>query len=301
MFANLPSTGALVTLTDGTGTLVIAPACGARIVAYRVAGRDVLRQATTEGLDNGFTYGFSAFPLMPYSGPIFGGGFHYGGSFHRLARNVPAEPTATHGEGWISPWRILEQSESAIRLAMDYKPQPHAFPFAWRGEIAYRLDHGRFAVEMRIENRDYRAMPAGLGFHPYFPRLPGTMLAFDATGLWPPDEPDAVKHGAGPLVPGLDFRDGVDVDPMIFDRCYEGWNGVATLAAPDGTVTFIEADPVFCKLQIYGPCDYPYVCIEPVTNANDGINRAAAGVPGHSVADLSPGASMSGAITIGLR
>ena len=29
-----------------------------------------------------------------------------------------------------------------------------------------------------------RPMPAGMGMHPYFPKAPGTVLAFDATGLW---------------------------------------------------------------------------------------------------------------------
>jgi aldose 1-epimerase len=300
MFTDLPSTGTLVTLSEGDATLVVAPECGARIAAYRVGGRDILRPATAEGLATAFTYGFSAFPLMPYSGPVFGDGFHYRGAFHPLARNVPAEPTATHGEGWIRPWRIVEKTNAAIHLTLDYKPAPESFPFAWRGEIAYRLAGGRFVVEMRVENRDHRPMPAGLGFHPYFPKLPGTVLAFDATGLWPPDEPDAVERAAGPLIPGLDFSDGLDVDPIILDRCYEGWNGLVTLAAPDGVVTVLKADPVFGKLQIYDAWDYPYVCIEPVTNANDGINRAARGIAGHAVVDLAPGASLSGAISIGL-
>ena len=86
-----------------------------------------------------FPYGFAAFPLMPYSGPIFGDGFRYGGTFHPLARNVPAEPTATHGEGWISPWAVIDQSADAIRLGFDYVPYPAAFPFAWHGEIEYRV------------------------------------------------------------------------------------------------------------------------------------------------------------------
>ena len=36
---------------------------------------------------------------MPYSGPIFGGGFRFRSEWHALARNVPAEPTTTQGEG----------------------------------------------------------------------------------------------------------------------------------------------------------------------------------------------------------
>jgi galactose mutarotase-like enzyme len=55
---------------------------------------------------------------------------------------------------------------------------------------------------------------------------------------------------------------------------------------------------VFGKLQIYDAWDYPYICIEPVTNANDGFNRAALNVASHSVVVLEPGRSLTGAITI---
>ena len=107
---SLPGTGSLVTLSDGEAELVVAPDCGARLCAYRVGGRDMLRPASDEALASAFPYGFAAFPLLPYSGPIFGDGFTYRGQFHPLARNVPAEPSATHGEGWIRPWQVLDRS-----------------------------------------------------------------------------------------------------------------------------------------------------------------------------------------------
>ena len=112
----LPATGSLVTLRDAAAEVVVAPACGARLCAYRVRGEDVLRPATEATLESAFPYGFAAFPLMPYSGPIFGDGFSFRDEFFPLARNMPAEPTATHGEGWIRPWQIASQSEAEIRL-----------------------------------------------------------------------------------------------------------------------------------------------------------------------------------------
>jgi aldose 1-epimerase len=298
LFSHLPQTGPLVTLHDGDAELVVAPECGARIAAFRVAGRDVLRPASPESLASGFIYGFAAFPLLPYSGPIFGDGFTYRGIFYPLARNVPVEPTATHGEGWISRWTITDRSANAIRLAFDYTPGTASFPFAWHGEIAYRIENGAFAIDLKLVNRDIRPMPAGLGFHPYFPKVPGTRLAFACTGLWPPDSPEAVAKAAGPIEPGLDFRAGREVAELVLDRCYEGWDGIATLVAADGSKTTIAADATFGKLQVYDAWDYPYICIEPVTNANDGFNRAALGVVGHAVVDLAPGESTSGRIVI---
>ncbi len=185
-----------------------------------------------------------------------------------------------------------------FNLRLDYTPAKGAFPFAWRGDIVYSVAAGRLNADLSLTNRDYRPMPAGMGLHPYFPKTSGTRLTFDATGLWPADAPEAVALGAGPIEPGLDFRKGQDAADIVLDRCYEGWDGRATLTAADGATTTIEADPVFGKIQIYDAWDYPYICIEPVTNANDGFNRAALGIPGHAVAVLSPGQRLEGRISI---
>lgn len=295
---NLPPLGELVTLTADTTELIVAPECGARIVSFRVHERDVLRPASAEALASAMPYQFAAFPLMPYSGPIFGDGFRFGAEWHPLARNVPMEPTTTHGEAWIMPWRIEARSANSIVLSVDYAPKEAAFPFAWRGDMTFTVDAGRLAVKMRLTNRDHRPMPAGLGIHPYFPKAPGTILTFDCTGVWPPDAPEAVGKGCQPLEPGLDFRTGQDVGPIVFDRCFEGWNGIATLVTPDGFTTTISAEPVFGKLQIYDAWDYPYICIEPVTNTNDGFNRAALNVASHSIVVLEPGRSLAGVINV---
>jgi aldose 1-epimerase len=301
----MPSTpipvGELVTLRDGGSELVVAPACGARLVAFRVDGRDVLRPASVAALRSGAAYGFAAFPLMPYSGPIFGGGFRFRGEWHPLARNVAAEPTATHGEAWIRPWRIEAFDERSLALTLDHAPTPGSFPFKWRGRLGLALAPGRLTVALELANRDHRPTPAGLGLHPYFPKVPGTLLRFDCTGVWPPDAPEAVAQGCGALEEGLDFRAGRDVGPLVLDRCFEGWDGRATLTAPDGAVTRIHADATFGKLQVYSAWDYPYVCVEPVTNANDGFNRAALDLPSHAVAVLEPGRSLAGTVTITLE
>src|ERR1700741_1004711 len=112
----LPAVGELATLSDGGTELVLAPECGARIVSFRIDGRDVLRPASAEALSSAMPYGFAAFPLMPYSGPIFGDGFRFEGEWYALDRNVHMEPSATHGEAWIKPWRIVDRSDTSIAL-----------------------------------------------------------------------------------------------------------------------------------------------------------------------------------------
>ena len=283
----------------------VAPGCGARLASLRLkragATVDLLRPATSEALAGGDAYGTCGFPLVPYSGPIFGGGFAWGGAFHRLGRNYPGEPVATHGEGWISPWSVETAASDRLVLVFDHRPAEGRFPFAYRARLDYRLDASGLSIHLALINRDHRPMPAGLGFHPYFRRHPDTRLTFSSTGCWPPDAAETVQVGCQPLSPALDFAAGQPVDAFVIDRCFEGWDGVALIEQPaDGITLRLTADAVFGKLQLYSPWGYPYVCVEPVTNANDGFNRAAIGVAGHGVVALEPGRRLEGGLRIAL-
>ena len=87
-------TGPLVTLEHGPYQLTVAPGFGARMVAFRHGSRDILRPTPDSVLAKPVVYGFAGFPLMPYSGPLFGPGFAYGGfAFAGVAFRLP-EPFA---------------------------------------------------------------------------------------------------------------------------------------------------------------------------------------------------------------
>ena len=290
--------GPLVTLQHGPYAFTLAPGFGARMVSFRHAGRDILRPTPDSVLAKPINYGFAGFPLMPYSGPLFGPGFTFAGVSYPLARTVREEPTATHGESWIGPFRILGQSAAAVELEMIHEPAPGRFPFRYRGYLRFSLSDDGLSILLRITSLHHRPIPAGLGIHPYFPKHPGTRLKFTSLGVWPPDAPEAVLLGCQPLIEGLDFTNGQDVSAMVVDRLYEGWDGRAEIIAPDGHRTVIEADGVLDKMQIYSAWDYPYVCVEPVSNTNDGFNRMAAGVPSHGVRLLEPNRSIEGNVRI---
>jgi len=297
-FLNPARTGPLVALKHDPYTLVVAPQFGGRLVSFRHAGRDVLRPTPDEVIAKPVVYGFAGFPLMPYSGPIFGSGFSFAGVSHVLSRNVREEPSATHGDSWIAPFRIVDQSESALALEMEHAPLPGTFPFRYRGHVRFALGDEGLSILLRVTSRDHRPMPAGLGIHPYFPKHSGTRLKFASIGVWPPDGPEAVTIGCQPLSEGLDFNAGQEIANVVIDRLFEGWDGRAEIIAADGHRTVIEADGVLDKLQIYSAWDYPYVCVEPVSNANDGFNRMAAGVPSHGIRVLEPNRSIEGTIRV---
>jgi aldose 1-epimerase len=297
-FQQPAETGPLIAVAHGAYELVVAPAFGARIVSFRHGARSLLRPTPKAVLERPKVYEFAGFPLMPYSGPLFGPGFSFAGGAYRLDRTVREEPTATHGDAWISSFAVTRRDPAALTLEMEYVPEDGTFPFRWRGLICYELSDRGLSIHLRVTSRDHRPMPAGIGFHPYFPKHKGTRLKFEALGVWPADAPEAVASGCGELIGGLSFRDGPDVSEMVVDRLYEGWDGKAVLTASDGSETVIEADGALDKLQIYSAWDYPYVCVEPVSNANDGFNRMAAGVPSHGVRVLESNRSIEGSIRI---
>lgn len=297
-FRQPETTGPLVTLTHGPFELVAAPGFGARIVSFRKSGRDILRPTPESIIRKPKVYEFAGFPLMPYSGPLFGPGFTFAGVDHVLSRTVREEPSATHGDAWIAPFTIAKQTASMVSLAFEHVPEAGTFPFRYTCLVCFELSDAGLAITLRLTSRDHRRMPAGIGFHPYFPKPKGTRLTFDAVGVWPADAPEAVTQGCGPLIEGLSFRDGPDVSEMVVDRLYEGWDGKAALDYADGHSTIVTADGALDKMQIYSAWHYPYVCVEPVSNANDGFNRMAHGVPSHGVRILEPGRSIEGTIRI---
>ena len=297
-FRQPTETGPLVSLEHGAYALTVAPGFGARMASFRYAGRDLLRPTPAAVLAKPIVYGFAGFPLMPYSGPLFGPGFSFAGVEYPLAPTVAEEPTATHGESWIMPFRILEQGKALLDLEMIHEPAPGTYPFRYRGQVRFSLSDAGLAILLRVTSRDHRPMPAGIGIHPYFPKPPGTRLRFASVGVWPADAPEAVGLGCQSLMEGLDFGASPDVSQMVVDRLYEGWDGRAEVIAPDGFRTVIEADGALDKMQVYSAWDYPYVCVEPVSNANDGFNRLAAGVPSHGVRVLDPGRSIEGTVRI---
>jgi aldose 1-epimerase len=298
IFSQPTETGPLVTLEHGPYVLTVAPHFGARMVSFRHGARDVLRPTPAEVIAKPVVYGFAGFPLMPYSGPLFGPGFSFAGEDHVLARNVREEPSATHGDSWIAPFAIVDQSDSALTLEMEHAPSPGTFPFRYRGHVRYALGDGGLSIRLRVTSRDHRPMPAGLGIHPYFPKPEGARLKFNCVGVWPPDGPEVVGIGCGPLTAGFDFSAGQDLTDVVIDRLFEGWDSHAEVIGPDGARTVIEADGALDKLQVYSAWDYPYVCVEPVSNTNDGYNRMAAGAPSHGIRILEPNRSIEGTVRI---
>ncbi|MEQ8966732.1 MAG: aldose 1-epimerase [Azospirillaceae bacterium] len=244
--------------------------------------------------------GLPCFPLVPYSGPVIGGILAIEGERVELARNHADEPEPIHGEGWISPWTVTRRSATRLHLAFEHDPaaRPGGFPRAYAATLSYALEDATLTASLDVTNRDSRPMPAGLGLHPYFPKTADTVLGFAARGVWS-ETPMSDSRPLAPVPDAWVFDPPRPVGDLAVDRCFEGWNGRATLDWPRrGLTVAIEAAPPLTRLVVFAPPGRDFLCVEPVSNANDAHALAAAGIEGHGLVPLASGESLSGTMRL---
>ena len=272
-----------VVLRTARAHLELLPSLGGAIGRFTWDGRDVLRPApagTDEVLDTG------SFALVPYCNRIRDGRFRFGDHDVTLAPNLGDHPHALHGQGWRGAWSVVSASETEAVLAFDHPPGE--WPWAYRAEQRFTLGEDGLRIDLSVTNTGAEPMPAGLGFHPYFPARPGERLQAGVTGVWMVDAdclPTTHVNGAW----RSDWAAGAPTAVSeLIDNCYTGWNGTATLSAPGGVGTVLTASPECRWLHVYSPPDADFVCAEPVANRPDPFNGEDSGIvvlaPGESTA-----------------
>ena len=236
----------------------------------------------------------ASFVMAPWSNRVRDGRFVFEGREHRLRH---PESHAIHGDVRDRAWAIEAQGPAELRLALDAAALPDLnFPFPFAATQRLTLQGGRFEQELRLRNTGHGRMPAGGGFHPYFPHalaVPGEAVRLEThvDGVYPGETP----LPTGPpraLPPELDHA---SLRPLVsgLDHCFSGWSGRALLDWPQSGVRVrIEAAAPLHHLVLYTPVDQPFFSLEPVSHAIDGFNLLAAGQPGTGIRVLEPGAEL---------
>ena len=280
----------LLTLRRGDGEVVIAPTVGGGILSWTDRGEPMLRPALPGALDLGLVRGLGAYPLVPFSNRIDRGGFEFAGTRYELPAMSGGH--AIHGVGWRRPWVVVQGDADTARLELHHRPD-ELWPFAFRAEQEFSLGEGALTWGMRMTNLHDAPAPAGLGFHPYFPRGRFVALRFNATGVWlngPDDIP--MRHAAVPQE--WDHSAGRLVGSTIVDNCFTCWRAPAILDYGSHQLT-IMADALFRFLVAFTPEGRDFFAVEPVSHMNDGVNRMAGGID-HGVHVLQPGETLAGAM-----
>jgi aldose 1-epimerase len=258
---------AMITLEAGEWRATLLPAAGGSIGSLTCRGRDVLRPSPDGTLDPLET---ACFPLTPYPNRIAHGRFTFAGEDYALPLNYGDHPHPLHGTGWRAAWDVAEAGETSARLVHEH-PGGAAWPWRCHSEQSFVIDERGLHATLSVENRDGHAMPAGLGFHPYFPRTSGATIRAGVDGVWLIDATVLPTERVPASTLG-DWANGAPVErETLVDHSFDGWDGSALIEVGDMTVR-MEGSPARV-FHLYLPPGLDFFCAEPVTNLPDAINR----------------------------
>ncbi|WP_419318906.1 aldose 1-epimerase [Caulobacter sp. ErkDOM-E] len=272
----------MIVLENGAARLELFPDVGGAVAGFTVAGRDILRpmaRGATDPLD------VSSFPLVPFCNRIPHGRFTFQGQDRVLTPNLGDHPHPLHGQGWRHPWAVDAAKGAQALLSYDHAPSD--WPWAYRAEQRFVLGESRLRLELSVTNTGDTPMPAGLGFHPYFPLRPGEALKASVDGVWMIDQdvlPTA--HHQGVWGPDWAHGAGVEGHATLIDHCYTGWTQRAELSAPGLPTTTITASPQCRWLHVYAPPGDDFYCVEPCASRPNPFGEGETGM-----VTLAPGQS----------
>jgi aldose 1-epimerase len=289
----------VVTLTSGPASCRIAPRAGGAIAGFwwEEGGTriDWLRPATPAALARGDAREMACFPLVPYGNRIRDGRFLFCG---RQIVESPAAPDtrhAMHGHGWRQDWTVVERGED--RLVLEYEHAPGAWPWSYRARQSFALTPEALSVALEIENLSDDLMPAGLGFHPYFPRTPRATVSASTSGVWLTDA-EVLPTEKTAIPPGWDLAAGRRIAELELDNVFTGWTGSAQVAWPErgARLEMAASQPILSFLLVYTPRQGDFFCVEPASHCTDAINLAREGVAETGLRVLAPGACRSASV-----
>ena len=269
----------MIALNEGDLRLVLDPAAGGTVVSFTHREQPILRAALPHSDD---PRDRAAFPLVPFSGRIDRGRFKLDGHRVELPPNMPPEPHAIHGHGWQSSWQVTTQT--ARRASLELVHAAGAWPWDYLATQTFALQGNQLRVELTLTNNAPQPMPAGLGWHPYFPRDLSAELDDRAVRLrapvrafWP-NSADTIS--LAPTVPDWlqDLEQGISIEKLNLDNAFSvaepPVQPVSIHWVRTGIEVSLAASPNLGHLIIYTPPGEPYFCVEPVSHAPNCLNSS---------------------------
>lgn len=285
MTDSLPATGRQLEITHGSARAVITEV-GAGLRVFEAGGVPYSETYEADEMPPG---GAGAV-LVPWPNRVADGVWVLEGEPQQLAITEPARNTAIHGLLRHVVWTVAEHAESAVVLSAVVPVQP-GWPVPLMASVSYALDSDGLMVTHTVRNAGRRAVPFGLGVHPY-PRAgnaetdecdlrlaASTVLPVDPERLLPARPPRSLQGDE------QDFRSGRRLAGVLLDTAFGGASPDPDdpqqrvrhrVTAPSGEGVELWADPVFNWVQVYTADEFPgrgrAIAIEPMTCPPDALN-----------------------------
>jgi aldose 1-epimerase len=254
---------------DGWTVRVLPHGGGLTKCVFR--GQEILRSMSRSPSRKGAESSLCYYPLVPFFNRIKHGRFTFEGQAVQLEPNLVGHPHALHGHGWQAEWRVLQANATSCVLCFEHVPAD-GWLWRYRAVEKFSLAANVLRIELMLENLAAGPMPAGLGFHPFFPRVASARLRAAARRL-SQGGAEQFPSASGEIPPALDFRHARPVlDARGLDHCYSGWDGSATVQWADAPWRVeLTAEPLE-HLHLYVAEDRNVFCVEPVSHSLDAFN-----------------------------
>lgn len=260
MTAAIPPASTLE-LRAGALRLALRPDLGGAIAGFWHDATPVLRSSEPGALGSSRQAG--CFPLVPYSNRIGYRHFRWLGRDHRTAANFDTGCLhSLHGSAWQEAWSVAAAGATQAELTLTHLADEH-WPFNFDVTQRFELTDSALTLRLRLTNIDARTQPAGLGWHPYFPKRSRSRLHVECSHRW---EADAATQLPTRRV-GQSGIDG-ELRHLDFDHCFEGWRGAARVRDEKLALTITASMPY---LVVYTPPTRDYFCVEPVSHVSNAI------------------------------
>lgn len=286
----LPQT---IELSHGDWRVLVCAELGGSIVGAWWRGMPVLREGGEQALAQRNVRRMGCYPLVPYSNRIGYGRFDWHGETHHLRPNFPGEPHALHGFGWQRAWRVAQSAHDQVVLSLEHDADLD-WPYACTVEQRIAIDANRLSLALAITNRAACDVPAGLGWHPYFPLTPATRLQTGWRHMLSLGT-DKLPDGVRPVPASLRFDRPRALGEVLVDDCFTDWCGEAMISERASRL-HVQAQDLPAAV-LFRPPGASFFAFEPVTHSNNALNfRAVPGtVPMRTVA---PGATLRATMTM---
>jgi aldose 1-epimerase len=281
----------LLTLAAGKLDLTLAPAVGGGIARFDFRAGDGEKIPILRGVDGepASVLDAASFPLVPYCNRIRGGTFRFRHRNVTLVQNMPPDPSPLHGQGWISPWKMLRSNSTEAELRFEHRAGE--WPWHYQALQHFRLDPAGLTLVLTCRNLSGEPMPCGLGQHPYFPCTAETRLDTRVTSVWTIDE-RVLPVEKLPAQGRYDLRDR-RVCGQDLDNGFGGWDGRARIATPGLPFAIEMSSPDARFFQLYSPVSGGLFVAEPVSHANAALNAPEADWPELGLRVLDPDETMA--------
>lgn len=217
------ATGEQFLLADNRQEAVVCEV-GATLRAYRVGGRPV---CWGFGEDEMSTGGRGQV-LAPWPNRLEDGRYVHNGTIGTAALDEPDRHNAIHGLVRWLPWRLVDQSETSLRLTCMLHPQP-AYPFSLSLMIDYLLVEEGLVVRTTAENLGRSSAPFGIGFHNYLHagegKVDASRVCLPARQHLVADDrllPRSVEPVAGGPLASLCGAEPAAIGDLVLDDCFTG-------------------------------------------------------------------------------